>query len=113
MRNGAYRPLPLLVENKFRVRSVCSVGTDQNKVHIRKNPVTAPPVIRRFQLVPQIGRLIVQKFHAGPAGKRVRKIYIAPHKGVQLLHTGHPLDMEAVDFFYQLGLLIRWGIWEK
>lgn len=76
------RFLSLFIKDKLWIGSFCLIRAYHYKIHVCKNPKASFSAKFRFQLVSQIGRLVIQKFYTRTVWKPVRKINIASNKGV-------------------------------
>ncbi len=93
--------LSLLVNDQLRVFAVFLIGADQQKIHICGNAEAAVAAKLTFQLVAEVGCLIVKEFDSFSVGKAVCKVDILAYKRVELFHLGHPVNMQIVEFIHQ------------
>ena len=82
---------------------------DQQKIHICGNAEAAVAAKLTFQLVAEVGRLIVKEFDGFSVGKAVCKVDILAYKRAELFHLGHPVNMQIVEFIHQRLLILRKG----
>ena len=101
--------LSFLVNDQLRVFTVFLIGADQQKIHICGNAEAAVAAKLTFQLVAEVGRLIVKEFDGFSVGKAVCKVDILAYKRVELFHLGHPVNMQIVEFIHQRLLILRKG----
>ena len=84
------------------ILALCLISAYQNKIHAGQDAEAPVSAELRFQLIPQIGGPIVQKFGRPAPRQGVFQIHIGTRQSIQAFHPGHAFYLQLIDFLYQL-----------
>lgn len=94
--------LSFLVKDQLRILSFRPKHGHHDEIHAGKHSEASVSAKLRIQLIAQIGRPVIQDFHALTVRQRIFQIHIFAHECIEFLDLWKAFDMKVVDFFYKL-----------
>ena len=95
--------LSLFKHNKLRVFAVFLIGTDEKEFHIGSDAKATVTAEFAFQLIAQIGRIVIEELHHLSVRQAVFEIDKAPGQHVQILNPWQALNVkQRVEFRNEL-----------